>query len=650
MLEPKERALLLALSETEYCTSEMLAKAMGVSSRTARTMVSRLKEKLKHNGADILARTHHGYILQVEDRQKFNALCEGRVRSKRFIPSNGEERVYYLLVMLLCQVEYIKLDDISAELYVSKYTITGDLRRVEGMLAEYNLRIQRRPNYGMQIVGRETDIRNCIAHTLTNYSNMMPDGGEGYREMAQVISQLLLETVQRFNLHFPEINFRNLVNMIFAIMHRTLQYCFIPLSQGKEDGTDQYADTLPQLFLDAARWLANAMGKEFRVELPQQEIQFLALNMAGRHNYGSIVPAEDENVEIAPALMKLVDSMLESIYETFKLDYRGNFLLRMNLGQHMVALDIRLRYGLPVENPLLGEVQLQYSLAYALAEQASIPLRHAYQVVVSEDEVGYLAYIFQLALEQEKDGFKKKNILIVCAAGIASSKLIAYRFQEEFSKYIDRTYLCDAYHLDSFDMSKVDYIFSSVPIRKKVAVPVIRVEDFLNSSSVQIVRNILAGSSSGFVSAYYRKELFFPHISGSTKEEVLFNLCNLIDQVIPLPQGFYSAVLKREELARTDFCPLVAFPHPYKVMNKETFVAVGILDEPIRWVKNDVQVLFLISIGEQEHPELQNFYLSITSFMQDTDRVKSLIVYRDFAWFMQLLCGGATRPEELDGK
>ena len=105
MLEPKERALLLALSETEYCTSETLAKAMGVSSRTARTMVSRLKDKLNKNGADILSRTHHGYLLQVSDRQKFNALCEGRVHPKRFIPSNGEERVYYLLVLLLCQVE-----------------------------------------------------------------------------------------------------------------------------------------------------------------------------------------------------------------------------------------------------------------------------------------------------------------------------------------------------------------------------------------------------------------------------------------------------------------------------------------------------------------------------------------------------------------
>ena len=56
-------------------------------------------------------------------------------------------------------------------------------------------------------------------------------------------------------------------------------------------------------------------------------------------------------------------------------------------------------------------------------------------------------------------------------------------------------------------------------------------------------------------------------------------------------------------------------PHAYKVLSENTFVAVGILDEPIRWVENDVQVLLLISIADGEHPELQKFYLSITSFM-----------------------------------
>ena len=211
MLGAKERAMLLALSETEYCTSETLAKALGVSSKTARGMVKDMRSKLLENGADILARTRHGYLLQVNDRARFEKWCAEGNAPAHFIPSGSEERVSYLLVLLLSQVDYIKLDDVSEELYVSKYTISGDLHQVEEELAKYQLSILRRPNYGIRVTGREIDIRNCTAHVLANYSNMMPDGGVGYRNMAQQISQQLVETVQQYGLHFSEINFRNLV-------------------------------------------------------------------------------------------------------------------------------------------------------------------------------------------------------------------------------------------------------------------------------------------------------------------------------------------------------------------------------------------------------------------------------------------------------
>lgn len=159
MLGAKERALLLALSETEYCTSGTLAKALGVSSKTAQGMVKDLREKLQENGADILARTRHGYLLQVNDRALFETLSSGENAAAHFIPSGSEERVRYLLVLLLGQVDYVKLDDVSEELYVSKYTISGDLHQVEEELAKYHLSILRRPNYGIRVTGREIDIR-----------------------------------------------------------------------------------------------------------------------------------------------------------------------------------------------------------------------------------------------------------------------------------------------------------------------------------------------------------------------------------------------------------------------------------------------------------------------------------------------------------
>ena len=83
-------------------------------------MVKDLREKLQENGADILARTRHGYLLQVNDRALFETLSSGENAAAHFIPSGSEERVRYLLGLLLGQVDDVKLDDVSAELYVSK--------------------------------------------------------------------------------------------------------------------------------------------------------------------------------------------------------------------------------------------------------------------------------------------------------------------------------------------------------------------------------------------------------------------------------------------------------------------------------------------------------------------------------------------------
>lgn len=637
MLGAKERAMLLVLSETEYCTSETLAKALGVSSKTARTLVKPLREKLQNNGADIEARTRCGYRLVVHDRERYRQFATQTQRPAHFIPSNSEERVHYILVCLLSQVDWIKVDALSEELYVSTYTISGDLRHVEDLLAGYRLTICRRPNYGIRVEGTELDLRNCIAHVLGKYNTMMPDGGAGYEKMAQSISRVLIETVQLYDLHFSEISYRNLINTVFAMLHRLLQHHTIVLPA---DGRSQ---KLNERTRAAAAHFAKELARAFSVELPAEEVDFLALNIAGKCNFYT-EGSEDENVVVAPEILALVDEMLESVYESFKLDYSGNFLLRMNLGQHLVAMDIRLHYGMPVENPMLSEAQQNYPLAYALAEQAVIPLAKHYQMPISDDEIGYLAYIFQLTLEQEKDGCPKKNILVVCSSGVATSRLVAYRFEEEFKKYLDHIYVREYMRLNDFDFSKVDYIFTTVPLHQKVNVPVIRLEDFFSQSSLRKMHGVLEDNTLEFLSAYYSRELFFPHVEGRTKEEAIFNLCSLINEVQPLPQGFYTAVLRREELARTDLCPLVAFPHAYKILSKETFVAVGILDKPILWAKNEVQVLLLVSIADTAPPELQKFYLTISAFMQDTARVKSLLRYRDFSWFMQLLCGGEDSP------
>lgn len=260
-----------------------------------------------------------------------------------------------------------------------------------------------------------------------------------------------------------------------------------------------------------------------------------------------------------------------------------------------------------------------------------------YRENISEDETAYIAVLFALALEQEKEKIKKRNILIVCAAGMSSARLLEYQYRQEFKDYIDEIYCCDMYHIDDQDFSRIDYVFSTVPLKKRPPKPVIEVRSFLNQTEISNIKHTLLYGAFSMLAIYYRSELFFDHVHGNSKEEVILNLCNKIREKYPLPEGFYQAVLKREELASTDFGNRVALPHPYEAMTEDTIVCVGILEHPIVWARYEVQVVFLVSVASTENRELQTFYQMTTSLMQDRKAIDELIEHPDFQNFVRLL-------------
>ena len=78
-------------------------------------------------------------------------------------------------------------------------------------------------------------------------------------------------------------------------------------------------------------------------------------------------------------------------------------------------------------------------------------------------------------------------------------------------------------------------------------------------------------------------------------------------------------------------------PHPWKAISEETFVCVGILDEPIRWGDQDVQVIFLVSISNRKNKNLQAFYQGMTKMLTDADAISRLIRTQTYDMLLELL-------------
>ncbi len=69
------------------------------------------------------------------------------------------------------------------------------------------------------------------------------------------------------------------------------------------------------------------------------------------------------------------------------MDFRDHLSLRMMLIKHLVSLDIRMRYGIQIDNPLLTGIRQKYLLAYSVAVQGGGALKKYYGREIPEEEV-----------------------------------------------------------------------------------------------------------------------------------------------------------------------------------------------------------------------------------------------------------------------
>jgi lichenan operon transcriptional antiterminator len=641
MLNENLEILLKELGDKEFHTANKIAKKLNVSEKTIRIRMKELNHTLNSQGALIESRQNMGYRIKILDEVKFLAFCnlleEGE---KEKIPTTSAERVSYILAFLLNQTDYIKLEDLCDFLYVSRNTITADLKKAEYILNIYHLTLQRKPNYGIMIFGKEFDKRICIARSLIKHNSIIKKDGKKQLEL-QMIGDIIMEVIYKYKMRISEISLESLINHAYIAVGR------IRRNHQIEIDNDKINKLVREEAMKAALDIVSIIEAKIHVSFGEDEISYLALHFGAKlssnsyHKYGT-------NMVISGEIDELVLQMLDIIYHSFKIDFRNNLELRMSLNQHMVPFDIRMQYNIPLKNPLIQDIKKEYALAYTMAATACIALSNHYKTSIPEDEIGYFALLFALTIEKQDKKVNKKNIVIVCASGKGTTQLFMYKYKQAFGKYINNIYECSAYELENFDFKdkEIDYVFTTIPIHVSVPVPVFEVNLFLEHHDIAIYSELFEMGSNEFLNKYYKKSLFLTDISADTKEDIIKQLCDHTSQYYELPDNFYEAVIKREKLGQTDFGNLIAIPHPFQVITKENFVTVGILKEPFWWGHNEVQVVFLIAISTEADADIERFYKLTTKFLFNAEYIQYLIDNPSFEVLFHLLSTGIKEESE----
>lgn len=631
MLNARMTVIIRELMKAEApLTSEYLAKVLDVTSRTIRNDIKELETIVSDFGGSIKSTRGTGYELIIDNDQLFRHLLqditEKDKENEREIPTLPEERVQYMLKRLLLADEYLKLDDLADELYISKSTLQNDLRDVKEIFHPYGITFDKRPNFGFKVVGDEFKLRMCMADHLFN--SFDPSNVPVFMvDDLNNIRKIILEEINKHQIALSDIGLNNL------IIHLAIAY--------KRIKDKKYVTLYPKELLDLKKQkqykVAEEIVRDLETELgicfPEAEVAYITIHLLGTKMVTELLMNEtDIQVIMDNQIYQLVKKILDTIDHELRLNIKDDQELFVGLCLHLKPAMYRLQYGINLPNPLLKDIKSKFPHAFQAAIIAGMVLKQEIEIEINENEIGYLALHLGAAIENKKIGNQPKKCMIVCASGVGSARLLASKIKARFGTAVEIVGTTEYYKLNQIPLQTLDFIISTIPISKDFPIPVIHVNTILGGNDLENIEKLLK-KEVNLKLKYIREELVFLQKDFETRDAVLHFLGVQLAEKGLVNEQFLESVIARESISPTSYGNFVAIPHPITPLTDSTFWAICTLQKPIDWGDKRVQFVCLLNVEKNSSDELQYMYDLLVDMIDNSQIVQQLIKCKSFKEF-----------------
>ena len=623
--------ILKELLERNTCISVgALAKQYNCSERTIRTEVGYIKDILKKYNIELIHRKMKGYVIVPNESHEISEIRQKIMEETSIIPSNYSERIYYILKRILLSEDYLTIEQLSDELFVSRVSVTQSLKRVREILNEYHLNLENKPHYGLKIQGEEKDIRKCIIEHGINYSQLNFWDFKNYSDVQNLpffkdidllkINHLIKAEIAKAGITFYDIFYNNLIIHIAVAIKRIQEKSYI--EEFSIESEDLYINDI-----QVANQIAKQLSHEFHIDFPESEIHYIAV-----HLIGNKIADIDENRLFLDETYILVNKMLLLASKEFDIDFMSDNILKKDLYIHIKSALTRIHLGIQLHNPMIQQLKDNFPFPFEIAINVCYN-KEIGLYELGEEELGYVVIHFAAAFERlkEKSAFKKK-VLIFCASGIGTVRLLEAKLRNEFKDYIEITTSYDMTHINRVQ-EDYDLILSTIPLKNETC-HVLCVSPIPTNDDMSHISKILMKTTRN---RYYQiQEVFYPELfhiedKAMSKNDLLLKISQDLYELGYVNHLFYDGLLKREEIVDTVIGSLFAIPHPLKNIALKNGIYVYISKEPIQWTEEkNVSVIFVLVIKRSEAKYFEKIYDLIVNIASDIENVHRIIDCHNF--------------------
>lgn len=633
MHNKRQITIIKTLLNCKSITIKELAILCNASYKSIQNDLAAIRKELLKNGAAISSDSRQGIALEIQEPERFQLYYDRELNRNPELLTNDD--YCNLFLYLLAVRDYVKMDDFMELFYVSRARVSQILKNAKECLSGYLIEIASRPRYGLFLKGDEIAVRQMLVDIIY--------------ELEQTAK---LELLNRLDPHQEEIcrEIKDILNTVleqsgFSITDASLhEIRMILYASGVRIGLGKhvvYTESETQyLVLSPEYALAASIGRRMEAvgghPWKQEEIVFLAQLLCGRQKYELSKGNRQEYLETD--LCRIVERIIRRVREIYGEDFQEDLDLYTSLLGHLIALTSRIQTGLYTRNPLLLQIRKNYPFAFEMAIEAACVIYEESGVFIDENEIGYIALYFETALERQNAKESGKKILIVCSSGGGLAQLLALKVKNNFGSSIETIETADQNSLKGMDMSRFDYVFTAVPLEGKIPVPCFEISSILSREDIRKMKVVLGEKEdTAGLADLLSADCFFTDIRGRDRREVIKEICRRLHKVLSLPENFEQEVYERENLAATELGNFTAFPHPLNAQVEASFMSVTVLEEPVLWEKEMVQVIFLGMTRKGESGKLQKMYQEFAQLVTDDKKILRLIKTRTFATLQNLI-------------
>lgn len=599
-----------------------IAERQDVTERTIRNDIKSINKLLEDYQASIVKDKEGLYKLEIIDKDLFKKFEQEEMENFTFDYSEPENRIKYIALKFLFSENYIKLEELMEQMYISRSTIQNDMKETREMLNRFNLDFIIKPNYGMKIVGSENEIRNAISAILydinkNSFNKTYMDSSNLFDKYnLDIIYKIVVNNINESEIKLSDIALKNLVVHIAIAIKRI--------------SMNQYFDNHIEIDIEKnnefkiAEKIVDDLEEKFKIDFPMDEVYYITMHLMGT----KLIIKKNNKTKISDYDKKIIELSKEIISEVNKkisFDILNDNELLSSIILHLKPAIYRYKNKMLIKNPLLASIKYNYPQAYEASFTASKVIENRLGIIFNEDELGYIAIHFGAAIERAKLNIKPINTLLVCTTGIGSSRLLKYKLESIFSNQLNIVDTTEFYNIDKYKDKNIDLIISTVPISSEINIPTIFIQDILGESNFEDIKNFIEKKYNNKKSKYLSIDDIYLNLDFENKEDTIKYLTNRIVEKGKAPEKLYDSIMKRENIVSTAFGNLIAVPHPYELLTDTTFFTLGVLKKPIKWNDKEVQLVIILTLQKNAKEKFEDMYKLLLDLIDNRENVEKII-------------------------